>query len=129
MKTIENMKKDGLEPWIVLDLIRSRFKPQSNEYLTDDELWHYAITPDDVLFDEIKRVYFDDREVEKVPCRVVEAVEESCYVIDVDFWELFENWEKGKSVSGSDEPIRDWIEKDGDLKKLFLFLLDKVEYL
>lgn len=128
MKTIEQMKKDGLEPWDVLNLIRSRFK-QKREYLTDDELWHYAITSDDVLFDEIKKVYFDDREVEKVPRRVVEAVEESCYVIDVDFWELFENREKGKSVCGPDELILNWLEKDGDLQKLFLFLLDSSEYL
>lgn len=48
MKTIEQMRKDGLEPWEVLDLIRSRYNPHSNDYLTDDELWYYATMPDDV---------------------------------------------------------------------------------
>lgn len=129
MKTVENMKKDGLEPWEVLDLTRSRFKPQSNDYLTDDELWYYATLPDDVLIDKIKKVYFKDVQVENVPCRVVEAVEKSCYLIDVDFWQLFEDWKKGEFIYDFDEPIRDWIEKDGDLEKLFLFLLDEVEYL
>lgn len=129
MKTVENMKKDGLGPWEVLDLTRSRFKPQSNDYLTDDELWYYAILPDDVLIDKIKKVYFKDVQVENVPCRVVEAVEKSCYLIDVDFWQLFEDWEKGKSICSSDEPILDWIKEDGKLEKLFLFLLDKAEYL
>lgn len=129
MKTVENMKKDGLEPWEVLDLTRSRFKPQSNDYLTDDELWYYATLPDEVLIDEINRVYFNNIEIEKVPCEVVEAVEKSCYLIDVDFWQLFEDWKKGEFIYDFDEPIRDWIEKDGDLEKLFLFLLDEVEYL
>lgn len=125
MKTVENMKKDGLEPWEVLDLTRSRSKPQSNDYLTDDELWYYATLPDEVLIDEINRVYFNNREIEKVPCEVVEAVEKSCYLIDVDFWQLFEDWEKSKSICSYDEPVLDWIEKDGDLEKLFSFLLDK----
>lgn len=74
MKTIKQMKKDGLEPWDVLDLTRGRFKPQINDYLTDDELWYYATMPDDVLIDKIKKVYFDNREVENVPRGVVEQL-------------------------------------------------------
>lgn len=128
MKTIEQMKKDGLEPWEVLNVTRNRFN-HKREYLTDDELWYYATLPDDVLIDKIKKVYFNNREIEKVPRRVVEAVEKSCYLIDVDFWQLFEDWEKSKSICSYDEPVLDWIEKDGDLEKLFLFLLDNSEYL
>lgn len=123
MKTIEDMKKDGLEPWEVLDLTRSRYNPESKDYLTDDELWYYATLPDEVLIDKIKKVYFENIEIPVVPEEIIEAIDKTSYILDLDFWQFFDDWKKGENLCDSDEIVVNWLNHN-KIEDLFLFLLN-----
>lgn len=80
------------------------------------------------MIDEIKRVYFENIEIPVVPEEIVEAVDKTSYILDLDFWQFFDDWEKGDNLCDTDEIVVNWLNYN-KIEVLFLFLLDNSIYL